>query len=174
MKLPFRRLDVGCGTNPTGDVNVDLYTDFSPHTGDQLHPDTFQKIEPKRISNFIKAEGCHLPFRNDSFEEVYSSHLIEHIKAPLMFLKELARVTRFMGTLNVRCPHRFARGPKEMPCHVSKLDEKWFATAAGRLSLKILFLNITWMPIGFRVGFFHIRPFAKAWELDVMMRKLSK
>jgi len=171
-ELSFRRLDVGCGANPTGDVNVDLYVGFSPHTGDQLDPATFQKINPSEISNFVRAEGCHLPFRHDAFEEVYSSHLIEHIRSPLGFLRELVRVTKPMGTLHVRCPHRFARARREMPCHVSKLDEQWFATAARKLGLRILSLMVTWIPIGFRVGFFHIRPFAKAWELDVKMRKI--
>lgn len=150
---------------------MDLYTGFSPHTGDQLHPETFQKIEPKRTSNFVNADGYHLPFKDGAFEEVYSSHLIEHMTSPFIFLKELSRVTKVMGNIEIRCPHKYARGRREMIHHVSKLDGGWFRAAAEKLRLGILTLNVTWMPIGFRIGFFHVRPFAKPWDIQVVMRK---
>ncbi len=169
--MDFEKLDVGCGASPKGDVNVDLYVGYTPHTGDQVNSETFQKIEPKKINNFVRADGCHLPFRDCSFNEVFSSHLIEHVVNPFVLVKEMVRVVKYEKVIVIRCPHKFARGAKELRHHVSKLDEKWFRDVARRLRLTILSMDVTWMPIGFKLGFIHVRPIAKPWEIILSMRR---
>lgn len=67
------KLDIGCGHNLTGDVNVDLVT---------VKTDKF----------FVKADAHNLPFRNQSFESAYSSHMMEHLLNPIQALKEMRRV----------------------------------------------------------------------------------
>lgn len=61
-------LDVGCGCNPRGDVNINI---------DRSVPK--QKLMP----NFILADAQYLPLRDKCFSLVYASHVIEHVQDPL-------------------------------------------------------------------------------------------
>jgi ubiquinone/menaquinone biosynthesis C-methylase UbiE len=51
-------------------------------------------MNPKGYSNFVKASAEHLPFRDNSFIEVYSSHLLEHLDNPDKALAEMKRVSK--------------------------------------------------------------------------------
>ncbi len=79
------RLDVGCGNAPTGDVNIDL-------PGSERHRDG-RRLAMKKIPNFVYASVYHLPFPEDSFDEVVSYHLLEHLEMPLVALREMARTS---------------------------------------------------------------------------------
>ena len=95
------RLDVGCGTNPTGDVNCDLFTSKSPHRhGKAIFP-------KKNIRNFVKCDVNQLPFRQKIFYESSCSHVLEHKGIDCVkVLKEMIRVTE--GKIIVVVPSRFA------------------------------------------------------------------
>ena len=87
------RLDVGCGNVPTGDVNIDLLDSERHRNG--------RKLVPKRIPNFIWASVYALPFRNSSFDEVVSFHLLEHLEVPFAALREMTRVSKSIVTIVV-------------------------------------------------------------------------
>lgn len=80
------KLDIGCGGNPKGDVNLDLFYDESPHT--------VKKIEAKHIPNFVLGSARYLPFRGRCFDESVVSHLLEHVPVPTEVLGEIGRVTK--------------------------------------------------------------------------------
>ena len=80
-------LDVGCGDDPRGDVNVDLFIGQTPHI---RRP---HKIDAKRIPNFVRADAEHLPFREDVFETVFCCDVIEHFEEPDRCFRELWRVS---------------------------------------------------------------------------------
>lgn len=92
------RLNVGCGDRPIdGFVNVDL---FAARFADVL------------------ADGERLPFSDDSFDEVVTSHVLEHIPALpdhdgrdrfFVFADEIWRVLAPAGRWVLRVPH--ADGP---------------------------------------------------------------
>jgi len=84
-----RILDIGCGSNPIGTVNCDLYLQATEHrnVGDELIP-------TKEIPNFVRCDAHFLPFREDSVEIVYSHHVLEHLEHPLLALKEWGRVAK--------------------------------------------------------------------------------
>jgi len=81
----LRILDVGCGDNPKGDVNIDLFFYV-------------------RGENFIIGEAHHLPFKTGVFEKVYSKHCLEHLESPLQFFKEAKRILKNGGTLECIYP----------------------------------------------------------------------
>jgi len=87
-------LDLGCGSFPKGDVNVDLF--LAPIQSAEKLP-----IEPKKIKNFVLADAHYLPFRDDTFTIVYSSHVLEHLVNPYIALKEFKRVSRAVVYINV-------------------------------------------------------------------------
>jgi len=80
------RLDVGCGSSHTGDVNCDLMIEDSDEKWDRV---------ASRIPNFVKADVKHLPFRTEVFQVVFCSHLLEHLVDYNEGLKELLRVSCF-------------------------------------------------------------------------------
>jgi len=128
------RLDVGCGHKPEGDVNIDLH---SEPTGHRSFDQQFvgKALNTKNISNFILADGNFLPFLDGTFDEVHSSHTIEHTNTPFKFLSELVRVSK--DRIKVICPHRYS---KPRPLHVSTLNGQWFRKA-------LLFLKVEWFEI---------------------------
>jgi ubiquinone/menaquinone biosynthesis C-methylase UbiE len=80
------RLDVGCGNVPTGDVNVDLPSSERHRNGKML--------ASRKIPNFIYASVYALPFPDNSFDEVVSFHLLEHLEVPLAALREMTRTSK--------------------------------------------------------------------------------
>jgi len=113
-------LDVGCGDNPKGDVNCDIYREVNP----QVLGVKSVAVNPKRISNFVLASGLCLPFRSDCFDEVYSRGVIEHVDEPQRFLSELIRVSKRI--VRVLAPHRY--GSKSRGTfHQAFLNVQWFS-----------------------------------------------
>lgn len=86
-------LDVGCGSRPWGTVNLDFNLGRSDH-----HP---RDYDPKRIPNFVRGDGVHLPFRSKCFTRVLARHVLEHIPDPLGALREWARVAQSQVILMV-------------------------------------------------------------------------
>jgi ubiquinone/menaquinone biosynthesis C-methylase UbiE len=52
----------------------------------------------------VKGEAEALPFENDSFDLVYCSHVLEHVKDEVASLKEMKRVLKPGGTLIIGMP----------------------------------------------------------------------
>jgi ubiquinone/menaquinone biosynthesis C-methylase UbiE len=123
-------LDVGCGSKPTGDVNVDFFKGgWNPQTGDQKRG---EYVDTHNINNFVLADACHLPFKDESFNVAFSSHTIEHVQNPLLMLREMCRVAK--RKVVVRCPHRKGSGAV-MPYHINYFDEDWFKKASEKLGM---------------------------------------
>ena len=84
-------LDIGCGKNKK---ECAIGLDFR-----------------KNSSADIIADAHQLPFRNESFNHVYSSHLIEHFSHREIknVLTEWIRVLKKKGIFEIRCPDLRAR-----------------------------------------------------------------
>jgi SAM-dependent methyltransferase len=122
----FNVLDVGCGHRGKGDVNVDLHPEATAHrSADQRVCDDVG-LNVKKIPNFVRADGCHLPFRRASFGLVLSQHLIEHLENAEALVGEMTRVSG--GRIEIRCPH--GNHPQASgltkPLHVHRFDPSWF------------------------------------------------
>jgi hypothetical protein len=127
-------LDVGCGGKPSGDVNVDLYI---------KQRDVYGKYERKDNPIFkgdIVTDAHNLPFRERSFNEVYSSHLIEHLGSPSKFLRECERVA--IRRVIVVCPSRWMKGHRGNPFHKWTMTRKWFAIKGYSTSISWRFYGI--------------------------------
>jgi hypothetical protein len=127
----FGLLDVGCGHRPTGDVNIDLYPEATAHRAADQRVNDDVPLKVAEISNFVKADGQNLPFRDGAFKRIYSWHLIEHLPVPELFLAECCRVAD--EQIEVRCPNgdpnlaygRAAYGETK-PLHLHRLTREWF------------------------------------------------
>jgi ubiquinone/menaquinone biosynthesis C-methylase UbiE len=54
----------------------------------------------------VVADAFHLPFKNNSFDAVVATEIIEHVTDPAAFVKELMRVVRPGGTLLITTPYK--------------------------------------------------------------------
>jgi hypothetical protein len=75
--LGIKSLNIGCGSDPWGDVRVDVAFNFIT----------------AHFKPTILADAHHLPFKNRSFKIVKASHVLEHLKNPFIALDEMLRVT---------------------------------------------------------------------------------
>lgn len=69
-------LDIGCGENARGNINLDCYI-----------PNNIPK-------NFILANAEYLPFKNNSVDIVLSNYNLEHLINPAIFLQNIYQVTK--------------------------------------------------------------------------------
>jgi ubiquinone/menaquinone biosynthesis C-methylase UbiE len=90
-------LDVGCGANPKGDVNTDLFTGKTPHSK--------YFINPKKIKNFVLCDAHFLPFNSKIFDKVYLFEVIEHLENSAKALKESYRVCKKNGYILIGTPN---------------------------------------------------------------------
>jgi len=77
-------LDVGCGT---------LNRNFPILKSNVINID-IQKTNFNKEFLDILCDAQYLPFRNEMFEIVYASHVMEHVFNPIQFLNELKRVSK--------------------------------------------------------------------------------
>lgn len=92
-------LDVGCGSG--------LFTAPLARANDLVGVDVSENMLHLAAGTLkpILAEGERLPFKNESFDVVLAIETLQHIDAPEVFLKELARVTRIGGQLILSTLH---------------------------------------------------------------------
>jgi SAM-dependent methyltransferase len=129
-------LDVGCGSNFKGSVNCDLFVrDFLNHRGGGN-----DVLPIHLIPNFVLCDGTKLPFKDQCFDEVFSSQVIEHLDNPQSFVVELVRVCRVGGLIDIDTAHRLGErcrsflhpklGKWFKTHHVSKFNLVWFSHVA--------------------------------------------
>ena len=75
----WKILDIGCGyrAHPKATIIADI-KDFSNHYKER---------------KFVKIEGKKLPFKDQEFDFVIASHVIEHLEDFEFFIKELERIS---------------------------------------------------------------------------------
>jgi len=144
----FESLDVGCGIESgfKGSVTVGCLKEaLSLQMWDQL----VGEVKPHKISNFVLADACHLPFKNGAFNLAFSSHTIERIKNPSKMFSELHRVAN--RKVIVRSSHRRGSGAKRH-LNINYFNESWFGLAAYRLGYNSRqFINSYDYPISSRL-----------------------
>jgi len=124
------KLDVGCGTNPQGDVNCDLFMDDVGHRGGAQNGDD-KTIHKATVKNFVLCDVLHLPFRTEAFGEVISSHVIEHLDEPFRLVCEMMRVAKQKVT--IICPNGLGDRLNRLHrsgFHKQFLNKKWFSKVA--------------------------------------------
>jgi len=136
-------LNVGCGGRPLdkasfeGDVRIDL--------------------EHFKAVNMI-ADAHHLPFRDRSFYWIYCYEALEHFNSPFLALKEIDRVLKWRGEVEISIPnvwfwHKIARfvlgerEPYDLPDHKQAWDFYEFERLIRQTNLKIVKFSFgDWYP----------------------------
>lgn len=126
-------LDVGCGDKPQGTVNVDKFRVSTEVSG---------SLKPFKTKADVIAVGEYLPFKDNSFDLVRSSHTIEHGSDQCKFLAEMVRVSQ--DEIYVRCPHRYS-SIAHGKTHRTFLSGKWFQETVKTLKGINLTIEFTYL-----------------------------
>jgi SAM-dependent methyltransferase len=98
-----RTLDAGCGYGLFSAAAVRRGAAVvSLDIGERLVARTIARAG----SRGLVADVCHLGFRDESFDVVISSEMLEHTEAPLRAVAELARILKADGLLVLTTPNR--------------------------------------------------------------------
>lgn len=93
----------------------------------------FAKEKTKNHINidFIKASAYHLPFKNNFFDYVLCSDVIEHLLKPKKMLAEIKRVYNGKGKVIISTPLRLTKEPFDK-MHVCEFFEPDFRKIIGK------------------------------------------
>jgi SAM-dependent methyltransferase len=103
----MRTLDAGCGYGAFSEAAI-------KGGGAVISLDIGERVVARAIaragSHGLVADVCQLAVRDQSFDVVISSEMLEHTDAPERAIKELARVLRADGLLVLTTPNRVWQG----------------------------------------------------------------
>lgn len=129
------RLDIGCGHDYKGDINVDLFIKPTAERCDNHNKNTDTPLTD--IPNLICAEATHLPFKSDVFDKVVSTHVIEHLDNPQHLLIEMKRVIKHHGLIHIITPHKLGNRHR-WSAHKCSFTGAWFEAAFRVSNIKLV------------------------------------
>jgi len=81
------KLNLGCGTDIKKDyVNIDV-------------------VKLPGVNKIVDLNKLPLPFNDNSADEIYLNHVIDHLDKPTLFLKDCHRVLKEKGRIIIIIPH---------------------------------------------------------------------
>lgn len=99
-----RILDAGCGAGPA--LRFLKTRGFVPFGSDLIEYPLHQAHQLVPDARLIQCDSNHpLPFRDDSFDVILLSEVIEHVESPTFTLQECLRVLRANGAVAMTTPN---------------------------------------------------------------------
>lgn len=86
----MKKLNLGCGK------------DIKPKEKGWINLDN---VKLKDVDVIHDINKFPYPFKNNEFDEIFCSHVLEHVEDILKTLKELKRITKNKGKIVIRSPH---------------------------------------------------------------------
>jgi len=114
----MNKLNLGCGfRKEEGFINIDNDPNVNP--------------------DFLVSLGVDsLPFKNNTFEEVIASHILEHIGTGYLFLfKELYRVCKHGAIIHIIVPHHRSDWFYDDPTHIRPITSNSFQLFSKKYTL---------------------------------------
>lgn len=106
-------LDLGCGPGETlirrfrsveFTVGFDINFDYISSAKDNSLKDKHKTI-PHNSVMFVQGEGMQLPFKNECFDLVILSQVLEHVNDDGKIIQEISRVLKPRDVFLLSCPH---------------------------------------------------------------------
>jgi len=131
-----RILDIGCGSG-----TYQKTTGKSSYVGCELNRQSLKKATKSPNANYICADATHLPFKDNSFDIVLCSEVLEHLNSPLKAIKELARASKKVIVLTFPDEKVMELLGRKNPAHISKIQSLWAKTALENYGYTTTFRN---------------------------------
>jgi SAM-dependent methyltransferase len=123
------------------------------------------------VPGLVVADGGRMPFRDGSFDLVFSQGFLEHFEDPLPMLREQQRVTRSGGHVVVNVPQKYNPYTlyKRRRIREGTWEFGWETEFSlgdlRRLGRRLGLRAVSWMGHGYErgrdYGFFHVREFTR-------------
>jgi SAM-dependent methyltransferase len=128
-----------------------------------------------KVQNFVQADGHHLPFRDNSFDKVYSFDVIEHVESPQKLVTEIFRVLKSGESIEITTPNpwhwrkilRVLRGKKIFLSDTAHIST-WTPAEIENLLINVGFKDIVIEFLTLRI----IRIYGSHPKLDGIVEKL--
>ncbi len=127
-----RILDAGCGAG-SGSALL-AAAGAVVHAVDSSYPDVVLTGSHCASVTAVTADVCRLPYRDARFDLVISSHVLEHLGEPCLYLSEIRRVLTAEGQLWLVTPNRLFSSPHGPPPNPFHLKEYFFEELEELLS----------------------------------------
>jgi SAM-dependent methyltransferase len=101
-------LDVGCGTGAVL-AEIQRREIGTKHIGIDAEDSSSHAVSQAYNLTLLEYDGKILPFRDNSFDLVYASHVLEHVLNPRAFLQEVSRVASDVIYIEVPCEMHIRR-----------------------------------------------------------------
>ena len=109
-------------------MNLDAGSGFAQthkHITEAIHLD----VQRTKTVNVI-GDVQHLPFCDKAFDHSFCLHVLEHVKDPILAIRELIRVTKQI--IEIEVPYRFSWNAKQkrdnpFDNHIWSFDYNWFS-----------------------------------------------
>jgi SAM-dependent methyltransferase len=121
----MRRLDIGCGNFKMPNAE---YLDIDP----DAHPDILHDLNQYPY-----------PVADNTYDEIYCKHIIEHLNEPNKFIREVLRVLTPGGKAYIETPHFTSRMAYSEPQHKHFFSYFMFVNITDKLSIKVLKHQLT-------------------------------
>lgn len=99
-------LDVGCGNGWVAKEFLSKGKQVCSLDISVTNPAIAKKLYQNEKHFGVAADSFHLPFKNNSFDCVIASEIIEHVIEPKDFIKELFSVVKSGGSLIITTPYK--------------------------------------------------------------------
>ncbi len=119
------RLDIGCGNNKMPGAT---YLDFDS----KAHPDILHDLNK-----------FPYPIKDNSYDEIYAKHIIEHLNDVVSFIKEMERILKPGGTVFIATPHFSSRVAYSEPQHTRFFSYFMFNSLLSFVNLDVVEQKIT-------------------------------
>jgi len=129
-------LNMGCG-------DIDYFKEFD----NVINLD----IVPKKFKNFQcwDLNKLPLPFRNNEFDTIFASHIIEHLEAPYLVLRECRRILKSGGILIIGLPnpHYISDAQLKKDYHINLICDTTMKSILEKIDFKIISKYHNWLII---------------------------
>ena len=111
VNLPIRRiLDIGCGTHRSpGAVGIDILD--------------LKKYHPKGKFYQCDIDNENLPFKDNTFDDIIASHVLEHCRNLVHVMEEIWRVSKPGAIVKIEVPEERSKWAWGEPTHVRCFNE---------------------------------------------------
>jgi ubiquinone/menaquinone biosynthesis C-methylase UbiE len=130
-------IDIGCGS---GTYQKALSKGI--YIGCDLNSQSLKKAVKAPNAEYICADATHLPFKDNFFDIVLCSEVLEHLDSPLKAIKELARASKKMIVLTFPNEKVMERFGQKNPAHTSKIQGPWVRSALINYGYETIFHKV--------------------------------